>query len=127
MSRKRAAKNAASAVAEAREKKATVEQVLADDELRESVRAALDAARDAAESVKAAKERATKVAKPQKQRGGGFGRLVLLAVVGAIAAVALSADLRNKVLDALFGAEEEFDYTSTTAPAPAPAPAATAS
>jgi hypothetical protein len=29
--------------------------------------------------------------------------------------------LRNKVLDTLFGAEEEFDYTSTTAPPPAPA------
>ena len=32
-----------------------------------------------------------------------------------------SEGLRNKVLDALFGAEEEFDYVSTTAP-PAPAP-----
>jgi hypothetical protein len=42
----------------------------------------------------------------------------------------VSEDLRNKVLDALFGAEEEFDYTSTTsppAPAPAPDPAGTAS
>jgi hypothetical protein len=38
--------------------------------------------------------------------------------------MAASEDLRNKVLDALFGAEEEFDYTSTTAPStPAPAPA----
>ena len=33
----------------------------------------------------------------------------------------MSADLRNKVLDLLFGAEEEFDYTSTTAPS-SPAP-----
>ena len=30
----------------------------------------------------------------------------------------LSEGLRNKVLDTLFGAEEEFDYTSTTSPAP---------
>ena len=30
----------------------------------------------------------------------------------------MSEDLRNKVLDALFGAEEEFDYTSTTTPSP---------
>ena len=31
--------------------------------------------------------------------------------------MAASEGLRNKVLDALFGAEEEFDYTSsTTAP-----------
>ena len=30
------------------------------------------------------------------------------------------ADLRSKILDALFGAEEEFDYTSTTAPSATP-------
>jgi hypothetical protein len=34
----------------------------------------------------------------------------------------LSEGLRSKVLDVLFGAEEEFDYSSTAAPA-APAPA----
>ena len=34
-------------------------------------------------------------------------------------ALALSEGLRKKVLDALFGAEEEFEYTSTTTPAPA--------
>ena len=36
-------------------------------------------------------------------------------------AIALSEGLRNKVLDTLFGAEEEFDYTSTTSPAPSTA------
>jgi hypothetical protein len=41
-------------------------------------------------------------------------------VIGAGVAVAVSEGLRNKVLDTLFGAEEEFDYTSTTAPPPAP-------
>ena len=40
-------------------------------------------------------------------------------VVGAGLALALSEDLRKKLLDALFGAEEEFEYTSTTAPAAA--------
>ena len=45
----------------------------------------------------------------------------MLLIVGGILAIALSPDLRSKVLDMLFGAEEEFDYTSTTAPAtPAP-------
>ena len=39
-------------------------------------------------------------------------------------ALALSEDLRKAVLDKLFGAEEEFEYTSTTTPAPA-TPAAT--
>jgi hypothetical protein len=40
--------------------------------------------------------------------------------IGAGLALALSEGLRKKVLDALFGAEEEFDYTSTTTPTPAP-------
>ena len=38
-------------------------------------------------------------------------------------ALALSEGLRKKVLDALFGAEEEFEYTSTTS---SPTPAGTA-
>lgn len=62
--------------------------------------------------------------KPKKKRG----RKLLLLVVGAGLALGLSEGLRNKVLDLLFGAEEEFDYTSTTAPAsPPPTPAGTAS
>ncbi len=58
-----------------------------------------------------------------------LGRVLLVGLVGAVAALALSEGLRKKVLDALFGAEEEFDYTSTTTPVvptPAPAPAADA-
>lgn len=46
--------------------------------------------------------------------GGGLGRKLLLVVVAAGLALALSEDLRKKVLDTLFGAEEEFEYTSTT-------------
>ena len=43
--------------------------------------------------------------------------------VGGLLAMVLSEGLRSKVLDMMFGAEEEFDYSSTTAPsAPAPAP-----
>lgn len=62
--------------------------------------------------------------KPKKKRG----RKLLLVLVGAGLALGLSEGLRNKVLDLLFGAEEEFDYTSTTAPAsPPPTPAAAAS
>jgi hypothetical protein len=57
-----------------------------------------------------------------KRRSRGPRRSLLLIAVGAALAIALSEELRSKVLDALFGAEEEFDYTSTTAPAtPAPA------
>jgi hypothetical protein len=61
--------------------------------------------------------------KRRKRRGFGLGRLLLLALVGGGVAVAASEDIRKKVLDTLFGAEEEFDYTSTTAPSePAPMP-----
>jgi hypothetical protein len=35
-------------------------------------------------------------------------------VATAGVALAVSSDLRKKVLDTLFGAEEEFEYTSTT-------------
>jgi hypothetical protein len=58
---------------------------------------------------------------PKKRKKRRLGRKLLLLAVGAGLALALSEGLRSKVLDALFWAEEEFDYTSTTAP-PAPAP-----
>ena len=57
---------------------------------------------------------------PKRKKRGGFGRKLLFLVVAGGIALALSEGLRKKVLDALFGAEEEFDYTSTTTPAPAP-------
>jgi hypothetical protein len=53
----------------------------------------------------------------------GLGTLLAATVVGGIVALVVSEDLRNKVLDMLFGAEEEFDYTTTTTPAGAPPPA----
>jgi hypothetical protein len=50
-----------------------------------------------------------------------FRNLVVIGLVGAILAIALSEDVRKAVLDRLFGAEEEFEYTSTTTPSPAAA------
>ncbi len=49
-----------------------------------------------------------------------MARLLLLLLLGSILALVLSEDLRDKTLDALFGAEEEFEYTSATEPAPIP-------
>ena len=82
---------------------------------------------NAAEALKSASESLREGPKRRKRRGG-FGKLLLLGIIGAGVALGVSEGLRNKVLDALFGAEEEFDYQSTTAPAPPPpTPAATGS
>ncbi len=64
-------------------------------------------------------------AKRSRRKGGGIARTLLLVIVAGAAAMALSEGLRSKVLDLMFGAEEEFDYSSTTAPA-TPAPEAVA-
>ena len=88
-------------------------KVFDDKKLHKDLKQAAEAFRDSAEALREGPQK--------KKRRGGFGKLLLVAIVGAGLALALSEDLRNKVLDALFGAEEEFDYTSTTAPSSAPA------
>jgi hypothetical protein len=68
--------------------------------------------KDAASSLKDAADK-LRGGKKKKNR---FGRLLVVGIVGAGLALALSEDLRKKVLDALFGAEEEFEYTASTTP-----------
>jgi len=88
-------------------------KVLLDDKrFQKDLRQASDALKHASEALREG---------PKRKRRGGFGRLLLLALVGGGVALGVSEGLRNKVLDLLFGAEEEFDYTSTTAPAAPPA------
>ena len=65
--------------------------------------------RKAAEKLREANERLQKPKRKSK-----LGRLLLLAIVGGIVALVVSEGARKAVLDALFGAEEEFEYTSTT-------------
>jgi hypothetical protein len=118
-------------------------RLMEDEELRDSVRNAFDAAKDAyerlsrngnvidtaiddkkvhkdlkhaAENLRAATHRLR--GKEKKRR---WGRLIVIGLAGAALALILSEDLRKAVLDKLFGAEEEFEYTSTTTPAPTPA------
>ena len=91
-------------------------QIFDDKKLQKDIKAAAESFKDASVALREAPER--------KRKRGGLGKLVLLGIVGAGLALAVSEDLRKKVLDALFGAEEEFEYTSTTAPAsPSPSPA----
>jgi hypothetical protein len=98
--------------------KPATEALFEDKKLQRELKEAADALRNASSSLRE---------QPKRQRKGGIGRSLLLLAVAGVLAVALSDGLRSKVLDLLFGAEEEFDYSSTTAPAepaPASAPAA---
>jgi hypothetical protein len=80
-------------------------QIFEDKKLQKHIKEAAGNVRDASVALHEA---------PRKQKGGGFGRILLVGVVGAGVALAVSEGLRKKALDALFGAEEEFEYTSTT-------------
>jgi hypothetical protein len=51
-----------------------------------------------------------KAEKPKKKKRR-VRKLLFLLVVGGAGALVLSEDVRNKALDALFGSEEEFQYT----------------
>ena len=83
--------------------KGPAKAILDDKKTQKELREAAMSLRDAADSLRGA-----------KKKKGRKGRKLLLLLVGAGAALALSEGLRKKVLDALFGAEEEFEYTSTT-------------
>jgi hypothetical protein len=85
--------------------KSPTSQIFDDKKLQKDLKNAAESLRDATVALREA---------PKKKRSGGVGRVLVLAVVGAVAALALSEGLRKKVLDTLFGAEEEFEYTSTT-------------
>ena len=121
-------------------------RLIEDEELRESIREAFDAARDAYERMSNGKGPVNTVIDDKKvhkdlkvaaeslreasnrlrgrQRERHWGRLIMIGLAAAVLAILLSEDLRKAVLDKLFGAEEEFEYTSTTTPAAAPEPAA---
>jgi hypothetical protein len=59
---------------------------------------------------------------PKKRRKLRLGRVIVLVGVGSGAALAASEKLRSKVLDLLFGAEEEFQYTPPPSTAPPTTP-----
>jgi hypothetical protein len=143
MAKKKAAKAGAGAYAAGKAVRSNqyVQRFMEDEELRENVRSAFVSAKkaygringkgpvkalddkkvqrelkDAAGSLKDAAD-SLRHGKKRKRRKG---RLVMVALVGAGLALALSEDLRKKALDALFGAEEEFEYTASTTPDSSP-------
>jgi hypothetical protein len=115
-----------------------VQRLIEDEDLRDSLRDAFEAAkgaygratgnskgavkamtsdkkvqkdlREAAESLREASDR---LRKPPKRKGG-IGRFLLVGLVAGAITLVVSEGARKAVLDALFGAEEEFEYTSST-------------
>jgi hypothetical protein len=87
--------------------KSPVKAVTEDKKVQRELKDAATSLKDAADSLRG-----------QKKKKRRKGRLLLLAVVGAALALSVSEGLRKKVLDALFGAEEEFEYTASTTPEP---------
>ena len=86
--------------------KGPVKAVTEDKKTQRELRDAANSLKDAAESLRGSK----------KRKRGRKGRLLFIGLVGAGVALVASEGLRKKVLDALFGAEEEFEYTASTTP-----------
>ena len=137
--KKKAAKAGAGAYAAGKAVRSNeyVQRLVEDQELRENLRSAFVSAKKAYRRVngkgpakalddkkvqRELKDAATSLKEAadslrgQKKRKRRKGRLLFVGLVGAGLALALSEGLRKKVLDALFGAEEEFEYTASTTP-----------
>ena len=147
----RAAKTAskASGAATAVRTSPYVQRLFEDEELRENIREAFEAARDAyarmangkgpakalmddkkvqrdlKKAAESLREASDQLRGKRERKGMTLGRLLLLGLIGAIVVLVLSEDARKALMDKLFGAEEEFEYTSTTTSAPAPEAAPT--
>ncbi|MGH2882896.1 MAG: hypothetical protein ACRDPA_09425 [Solirubrobacteraceae bacterium] len=121
-------------------KKATpyIQRIIQDAQLRQNVRTAFDSSRSAyarlsngkpatkvliedkklqrdlhvaVEALRDATTALTEAPKKQVKKSRGFGRKLMILVLGFGLALAGSEKLRTKVLDAIFGKEEEFQYT----------------
>jgi len=139
--KKKAAKAGAGALAagKAARDNPYVQRIVEDDDLRDNLRTAYESARkayarmangkgpakallDDKKTQRELKEAASSLKDAADALRGGRkrkshrGTKLLVLLVGVGLALALSEGLRKKVLDALFGAEEEFEYTSTTSP-----------
>jgi hypothetical protein len=104
MVKRKKAKKGHGAAAVTSEAEAILKRLIEDTHLRDGVANLLEAVglADQAEEIK-----------PKKRRFGVGKILVVGGLVGA-GALAASQGLRTKVLDLLFGAEEEFEYTPPT-------------
>jgi len=117
-----------------------VRRLIEDEELRQNIRVAFEAAkgaytrmsngkgpakslmddkkvqRDLKTAAESLREASDQIRGRRRRGGFGLGKALLVAIVGAALVLILSEGARNALLDKLFGAEEEFEYTSTTTP-----------
>jgi len=96
--------------------KAPAKALLEDKKLQRDVQQAVEALRAATDALSEAPKRP----KPKAKKGFGFGRKLMVASLGLGLALAGSESLRTKVLDMIFGKEEEFEYTPPPATASTP-------
>ena len=100
--------------------KAPTKALLEDKKLQRDLQNAVEALRDATTAL---------TEPPKKKRKGlGLGRALMIGALGFGLALAGSEKLRTKVLDMVFGKEEEFEYTppptTTSTPPSSPVGAA---
>src|SRR4029078_12643834 len=137
--KKKAASVGAGAVAAGKGAKdnAYVQRLIEDEDLRDNLRTAYESARGAyaqmahgkgpsaalndkktqkqlREAATSLKDAADSLREARRPKRRGRGLLLIVNRIGA--AFGLSEGWRKKALDTLFGAEEEFEYTSPTTP-----------
>ena len=93
--------------------KAPAKALMEDKRLQKDLQNAVEALREASNALSDAP-------KKRARKGFGLGRKLMIAVLGFGLALAGSEKLRTKVLDLVFGKEEEFEYTPPPATAPTP-------
>jgi hypothetical protein len=85
--------------------KGPAKALIEDRKLQKELRQSADSLREAGEGLRGKRKR--------RHRGR---RLFMLAILGGLAFVLINEGTRKTLLDKVFGAEEEFEYTSTTTP-----------
>ncbi len=93
--------------------KAPAKALLEDKKLQRDLQQAVEALRDATTAL-------TEAPKKRARKGMRLGRKLMIGVLGFGLALAGSESLRTKVLDLIFGKEEEFEYTPPPAAASTP-------
>jgi hypothetical protein len=79
------------------------QRLMDDKKVQKDLRNAADSLREASDQLRG-----------KRRRKGRLGRIIVFGAIAAGVTLAVSESARKAVMDSLFGAEEEFEYTSTT-------------